>query len=443
MLEYPNSPMISVIIPVYNGTKTLTRCLEAVTSSDYPNYECIVVDDSSTDDSRDIAQQFSVRIHELSGGPSGPAHARNIGAQAASGDVVFFVDADVVICHDTVTKVAETFVRHPEIDAMFGSYDDSPEAGDFSSQFKNLYHHFTHQQQGEQAVTFWSGCGAVRREVFLEAGGFDADRYPRPSIEDIELGYRLSAAGHGIMLNGAIQVKHLKRWTLRGMLMADIFDRAIPWTLLILRQRELPQTLNLSLSQRASALLLCVLLLHLSLTAFFHNIVLLPLIAGLFFVVVGYWNLSERVPPLRGMTRRANKITIFLVVAIGALALYYGRPFLLPPLGLVLIGTLIGHRWARSSRALRHLLFVVLILGLLGAFAILVTTFSIWLLTPMIGLVATIVLLNIKLYAFFIRKRGVVFAFAAIPFHLLYYFYSVLAFAVAKGMHTWNTSLRR
>ena len=443
MLENLQSPMISVIIPVYNGTKTLTRCLEAVTSSDYPNYECIVVDDSSTDDSREIAQQFSVRILELSGGPAGPAHARNMGSQAASGEIVFFVDADVVIRDDTVTRVAETFLSHPGIDAMFGSYDDSPEAGDFSSQFKNLYHHFTHQQQGEEAVTFWSGCGAVRRDVFLEAGGFDADRYPRPSIEDIELGYRLSAAGHRIMLNGAIQVKHLKRWTLRGMLMADIFDRAIPWTRLIMQQRELPQTLNLSLPQRASALLLCVLLLHLSLTAFFHNIVLLPLIAGLFFVVVGYWNISDRVPPLRGMTKRANKITIFLIVAIGALALYFDRPFMLVPIGLVLIGTLIGHRWVRSNRALRHMLFVALILGVLGAFVILVMTFSIWLLTPLIGLIATIVLLNVKLYAFFIRKRGVIFALAAIPFHLLYYFYSVLAFAVATGMHTWNTSLRR
>lgn len=94
--------------------------------------------------------------------------------EVASGDVVFFVDADVVIRSDTVSKVAETFAQHPEITAMFGSYDDDPQAGPFSSQFKNLFHHFVHQQGRQQAVTFWSGCGAVRRYVFLKSGGFNS-----------------------------------------------------------------------------------------------------------------------------------------------------------------------------------------------------------------------------------------------------------------------------
>ena len=216
---------LSVIIPAYNASKTLPSCLAAVMASDYANYECIVVDDCSSDDTGQIAEQFSARVLTLEGGPYGPGYARNRGAEIATGDVVFFVDADVLITPPTVSKVAETFVANPGISAMFGSYDDDPQAGAFSSQFKNLFHHFVHQQGQERAVTFWSGCGAVRRQVFLESGGFDADRYPRPSIEDIELGYRLTAAGHQIMVNKEVQVKHLKHWTIRGMIKADIVDR--------------------------------------------------------------------------------------------------------------------------------------------------------------------------------------------------------------------------
>ena len=144
--------------------------MRAIAASNYPNYECIVADDSSTDDTREIAAQYATRVLELTGGPLGPAYARNRGAEAASGDVVFFVDADVVIRPDTVSKVVETFGQHPDIAAMFGSYDDDPQAGEFSSQFKNLFHHFVHQQGRQQAVTFWSGCGAIRRDVFLKSG---------------------------------------------------------------------------------------------------------------------------------------------------------------------------------------------------------------------------------------------------------------------------------
>ena len=255
-------PLISIIIPVYNGAALLSRCLEAVAASDYDRYECIVVDDGSTDDSRTVAARFPVLMLELGEGPRGPAYARNRGANVAQGDILFFIDADVMVAPDTLTRIAATFARYPRLAAVFGSYDGSPAVSSPVSQFKNLFHHFVHQTGSPDAVTFWSGCGAVRRAVFLAMGGFDEKRYPRPSIEDIELGYRMTAAGHKIMLNKEIQVKHLKRWTLRGMVKSDVFDRAIPWTLLILRDRHLPNDLNLRLSQRVSMALAYGLLLY-------------------------------------------------------------------------------------------------------------------------------------------------------------------------------------
>ena len=71
------------------------------------------------------------------------------------------------------------------------------------SQYRNLLHHFVHQHGNSEASTFWAGCGAIRRSVFEEMGGFDEQRFPTPSIEDIELGYRLRQAGHRILLDKA------------------------------------------------------------------------------------------------------------------------------------------------------------------------------------------------------------------------------------------------
>lgn len=91
--------------------------------------------------------------------------------------------------------------------------------------------------------------------MFLAVGGFDAARYPEPSIEDIELGYRLRRAGHRLRLDPSLQVKHLKRWTLRSWLRADIKCRAIPWSFLILERGQLINDLNLQWSERLRTVL--------------------------------------------------------------------------------------------------------------------------------------------------------------------------------------------
>src|SRR5687767_3747469 len=163
MAYYPHMerPRISVIIPVFNDPQMLSRCLTAVASSDYRSLETIVVDDGSTESIQLASDTLDVRLIHVGAGPLGPAHARNVGAAAAKGDILLFVDADVLIRADTLGTFADTFVNHPGIAAVFGSYDDEPATPDFVSQFKNLFHHFVHQQANADAETFWSGCGAV------------------------------------------------------------------------------------------------------------------------------------------------------------------------------------------------------------------------------------------------------------------------------------------
>ena len=250
-------PYISVVVPVYNGGARLCRCLDALRASDYPAREVLVVDDGSTDGSGRRARERGAEVLRLDS-RSGPAAARNHGARAARGGVVLFVDADVAVRPDTLSRVAAAFRGRPRVAAVFGSYDDAPAEENFFSQYKNLLHHFVHQRSSAQAETFWAGCGAVRLAAFRAAGGFDARKFTRPSVEDIELGYRLRGGGFEIVLDREIQVKHLKRWTLASVLRADIFFRALPWARLLLARGRVDQDLNLRAADRASACLVGV-----------------------------------------------------------------------------------------------------------------------------------------------------------------------------------------
>jgi len=208
---------VSVVVPAYNSSRELRECLPALIRSTSPALEIIVVDDASTDDTSTVAAGHGVVVLRLARN-SGPGAARNAGGRAARGDIVFFVDADVVAAPDAIARVVRAFEADPDLVAIFGSYDRCPRAPGLVSQYRNLLHHYVHQTGNPEASTFWGGCGAIRRSVFLGIGGFDAERFPRPSIEDIELGYRLCAAGHRVRLDRDLQWAHLKRWRLLSLI---------------------------------------------------------------------------------------------------------------------------------------------------------------------------------------------------------------------------------
>jgi GT2 family glycosyltransferase len=250
-------PQMSIIVPVHNNAQDLGECLDVLHRACTDQCEIIVVDDASTDDSREQASRRGVQILPMPQ-QSGPAAARNWGACRARGDLLFFVDSDVLVREDAVARVIETFRNRPEIAAVFGSYDSCPRAPGAISQYRNLLHHFVHQSGNQEASTFWAGCGSIRREVFEKIGGFDAHRYPHPSIEDIELGNRLRQRGYRILLDKELRATHLKRWTLASVIYTDIFRRAVPWSRLILERRRIAGDLNLQRAQRLSVALTAV-----------------------------------------------------------------------------------------------------------------------------------------------------------------------------------------
>lgn len=319
-------PFFSIIIPVHNARDTLPACLAAIRASYFTHYELLVVDDGSSDGSLSLAQAAGATLLTTQqpgqAGPAGPAAARNLAAGVARGRYLFFTDADCRLHPNTLAHAAAILQANPHLDALIGSYDDAPAGANFISQYKNLFHHYIHHTSRPTAATFWTGCGAIRRDRFLALGGFDSARYPRPSIEDIELGYRLTAQGGHIRLDPTIQVQHLKRWTLATLLRSDILDRALPWSVLLRQHGRTPADLNVRPRHRLSAVLL--------------------------------W------------------------LALGS----------------------------ATSQRLRRLT------------------------TP---LLLTLALLNLDLYRFFWRKRGLWFALRAVPLHWLYYAYSSLAFAWSTG----------
>jgi GT2 family glycosyltransferase len=216
----------------------LPLSLSALLRSDLPRdeWELIVVDDASTDDTALVAARYADTVVRLPTKPGGPAYARNRGAEVSRGDIIAFVDADVCVHRDTLRSMLTLMSQDAEVSALFGSYDSTPSHPSVVSEFRNLLHHFVHHRDAGDAETFWAGCGAIRAAVFRQVGMFDEWHYSRPQIEDIELGRRLRQHGHRIVLRPEIQGTHLKRWTLKDVMTTDFKHRGVPWTQLLLQE---------------------------------------------------------------------------------------------------------------------------------------------------------------------------------------------------------------
>jgi glycosyltransferase involved in cell wall biosynthesis len=430
---------ISVVIPVRNGAVHLRPCLDDLAKSRTPYLECIVVDDGSTDESVEVAKQFGAKVLSTDG-RHGPAHARNLGAKAAQGDIFLFLDADVCVYPDTLSRVVSLFAEDPQLDGVIGSYDDSPRSKDFISQYKNLMHCFVHQHSQRKACTFWSGCGALRREVFLAHAGFD-ESYSRPAIEDIELGYRLFVAGRKVILDKNVLVKHLKRWTFWQLLKTDIRDRGIPWTELILRDRHMPNDLNLELSQRVSVALTFVLMGFTTAAGIYWGwYFFTPLMAVVFFLLARYWLESAT----RHRSKAAMVVMTILIAAISWLAHLHDMRGILPPLLLGYLLLFLRHRHTYANERNRRITGMILGVYILGAIAYMITYLPAHMLVfAVFILAAVIVILNNQFYLFLAARQGRLFALAAVPFHLLYHLYNGISFAVGLIHYTWRSLTHR
>lgn len=228
------TPRISVVMPVYNAERLLGECLAAVAASTFRDYEVVVVDDSSTDRSREIAAAHGARVVP-SGGRLGPGRARNKGVEHARGDIVFFIDSDVVIRPDTLGRLVTAFDRDPGVAGLMAVQSPTMRFRNLCSVYKNLWMYYTYvRRAGEDVPLFYTTAAAIRRDAFVKSGGFDVN-YVDPNIEDTDYGQKLAQQGYRIQILPDLEVEHVKGYDLAGLLRVD-FLRSMSLARLKLRK---------------------------------------------------------------------------------------------------------------------------------------------------------------------------------------------------------------
>jgi glycosyltransferase involved in cell wall biosynthesis len=319
-------PFLSIITPVYNSPETTEAFLDSVFASTYKNFELIIVDDGSSDQFQDIFKGRPVVFKRLPQ-RKGAYFARHEGIKEAQGEVLVFLDADVLIKPETLAQMVELLEHHPEASGLLCSYDDEPAATNVVSQFKFLYHHYIHQHEGMYVGSFWTGCGAIKKDVFEKLGGFSVQAFHNPNaVMDIDFGYRLNSSHYKIYNAREIQVKHLKRLTFSDWFYTDILTRGLPWMKIMLRYRNFHSTLNVNSMSCLSVI--CVwLMIAVAGYGFIspHAWSSLPLFLSLF--LVSNYQLLDFFYTKRGFR--------FMIQAIGLLWIYYFNCGLCVILGLI------------------------------------------------------------------------------------------------------------
>jgi len=242
-----NNILLSIIIPMFNSEATIIKTLDSINKSIYQRFEVILVDDFSNDKTIETINSFKDKInYDLKiinlNKNCGPGAARNKGAEEACGEVLIFIDSDVEIFPDTLTKIIDTFKKNPQISAIVGDYCKETGPTNFCTVYKNLFHTYFHGRAKTLTTIFFTGCGAIFRSVFLDVKGFD--EHDILTVEDICLGYKLHNNNYITMLNPDIQVKHNKYFSFKGLLITDIFIRGIPWMKLIIKNKTYNNDLN-------------------------------------------------------------------------------------------------------------------------------------------------------------------------------------------------------
>lgn len=234
--------MISIVIPTHNPGRKLERLLQSIAEAGVEEKEILVVDDSSSQCLQECATRFPIRIARTPR-QSGPATARNLGARLACGDVLLFLDDDVVLEPGSLREVENFFDSHPDRHAMIGVYSATPVNRGLLPRYKALQCFSFYQNHDEVSPVslLWAAKTAIRRDLFLSLGGFD-ESFSRPSMEDLELGRRITKRTP-IYLNRRVVVRHEFPDTLRRN-MKDHFDRGALWVRLFFRHKRFDNYLH-------------------------------------------------------------------------------------------------------------------------------------------------------------------------------------------------------
>lgn len=206
-------PKVSVIVCSYNGAKTLERCLESLKEVDYPNYEVILVDDGSKDNTQEIAARhpWIVNIKQVNKGLS---VARNVGGYAATGEIIAYTDSDCMADPDWLYYLVHTLTSGDY--AGVGGPNISPPAEDWIQACVSAAPGGpSHVLLTDVVAEHIPGCNmAFHKWAFEKIGGFDPEY--RKAGDDVDFCWRLQQEGQVIAFSPAAIVWHYRRFTLQA-----------------------------------------------------------------------------------------------------------------------------------------------------------------------------------------------------------------------------------
>jgi len=205
---------VSVIIPAYNAAKTIDLCLGSILRQDFSDYEVIVIDDGSTDDTREKVKKYPVRL--ISKAHGGLSTARNAGFKASKGDILIFVDSDCVAKKDLIAKLIGS-LKDSKIGVVQAWWEVANKDKLVPTLIFKTYEYFTRNLKYPDF--FWGYCFAAKRELFQKVGLFDV---VWKRVEDVDFAYRVIEKGYKIYLMKEVRVGHFFRETLLAHLKVHI-----------------------------------------------------------------------------------------------------------------------------------------------------------------------------------------------------------------------------
>jgi cellulose synthase/poly-beta-1,6-N-acetylglucosamine synthase-like glycosyltransferase len=221
----PYLPSISVLIPAYNEEKVLSRTIETVVETSYPDKEIIVIDDGSTDRTYEIAQGFSHRGVKIIRRPNGgKASALNHGLLFARGEIIVIVDADSRVCKGTLIDLVQPF-RDPEVAAVAGNIKVLNRKNWLTRcqalEYVASINIFRRALDVFGSVTVVPGAlGAYRRDSLVSGGLYDPDTL----VEDFDVTIKALKSGKVVQAsNSAVS------YTEAPQKIGDLFRQRLRW----------------------------------------------------------------------------------------------------------------------------------------------------------------------------------------------------------------------
>lgn len=232
---------VSIIIPAFNRGKELSHCLEQLKMLKSNDFEVIVVDNNSSDDTRLVAERFGAKVYSYSASQNANS-CRNFGALKARGSILVFLDSDVIPVAGIVETCRESF-SDESVAALIGTYSVNHRNPNASSQYKNYWIRYSYINSAESVGWIFGAVSAIRKSVFTAISGFSDEFQARDGIDDIELGTRLTEAGYKVIFSPALEVEHLKSYNFFSLL-KNQFDRSAGFFTLAAASKNVSKSLT-------------------------------------------------------------------------------------------------------------------------------------------------------------------------------------------------------